>query len=203
MVRKTKEETQETHDRILKAAIDVFYEKGVERATLENIATSAGMTRGAIYWHFKNKLDLFAALHNQIHRIFMQRMIDNQSTATDQPLKQLAELTIEILEELETENDLKKSLSIMMLKCDYSGEMAPFLKIQNDQKQESLQRMIDVFEKAKALGQIDKNSDCNLLVMSLWFFIGGVMTEYLRDPEAIDIKTMARPLVTHFFKGNV
>lgn len=203
MVRKTKEETQETHDRILKAAIDVFYEKGVERATLENIATSAGMTRGAIYWHFKNKLDLFAALHNQIHRIFMQRMIDNQSTATDQPLKQLAELTIEILEELETENDLKKSLSIMMLKCDYSGEMAPFLKIQNDQKQESLQRMIDVFEKAKALGQIDKNADCNLLVMSLWFFIGGVMTEYLRDPEAIDIKTMARPLVTHFFKGNV
>lgn len=203
MVRKTKEETQETRDRIIKAAIDVFYEKGVGKATLENIAASAGMTRGAIYWHFKNKTDLFSALHDQMHRIFMQRLIDNQSTATTQPLQQLAELCIQILLELDSENDLKKSLSIMMLKCDYSGEMAPFLKMQNDQKAESLRRMEAVFEKAKSLGQVSPQADCHLLTLSLWFFIGGVMTEYLRDPAAIDMQALARPLVTHFFKANV
>ncbi len=67
MVRKTKEEAQETRNAILDAAEVVFQEHGVSRTSLAEIAKAAGVTRGAIYWHFENKADLFDAM---IQRVF-------------------------------------------------------------------------------------------------------------------------------------
>ncbi|MDV7394715.1 TetR family transcriptional regulator, partial [Arthrospira platensis SPKY1] len=62
MVRKTKEEAWETRQRILDAAEQVFQRQGVSRTSLSHIAAEAGVTRGAIYWHFKNKVDLYDAM---------------------------------------------------------------------------------------------------------------------------------------------
>ena len=52
----------ETRDRIIASAARVFAQKGVQRASLDEIAGGAGLTKGAIYWHFKNKNDLFFAM---------------------------------------------------------------------------------------------------------------------------------------------
>lgn len=59
MARKTKQQAEETRQEILDAAIKTFSERGVSATSLADIAKSAGVTRGAIYWHFKNKVDLF------------------------------------------------------------------------------------------------------------------------------------------------
>ena len=67
MVRRTKEEAQETRSQILEAAEKAFYERGVARTTLADIATMAGVTRGAIYWHFSNKADLVQAMLDSLH----------------------------------------------------------------------------------------------------------------------------------------
>lgn len=66
MVRRTKEEALETRNRILDAAEHVFFEKGVSRSSLADIAQAAGVTRGAIYWHFENKGDLFTAMFDRV-----------------------------------------------------------------------------------------------------------------------------------------
>lgn len=62
MERAGRKKTLETRDRILDAAEDVFNESGYSNTTLNEIAEAAGVTRGAIYWHFKNKEDLFQAM---------------------------------------------------------------------------------------------------------------------------------------------
>lgn len=62
MARKSKEEAEQTRRLILDTAMKVFSEKGLAKTTLANIATTAGLTRGAIYWHFKDKADLLDAL---------------------------------------------------------------------------------------------------------------------------------------------
>ncbi|WP_272942305.1 TetR family transcriptional regulator [Kingella kingae] len=54
-MRKTKEEAQKTRQHLLNAALEVFWRKGVTQASLHEIAVEAGVTRGALYWHFKNK----------------------------------------------------------------------------------------------------------------------------------------------------
>lgn len=49
-------------ERILCAAMTVFAQKGWQKTSLDEVAAAAGMTKGAIYWHFRNKNDLFFAL---------------------------------------------------------------------------------------------------------------------------------------------
>ena len=65
-MRRTKEEAAETKEKIFKAGIRVFAKKGFAGAGLADIAREAGVTRGAIYWHFKNKEALFQEL---LHRV--------------------------------------------------------------------------------------------------------------------------------------
>lgn len=57
-MRRTKEDAELTKQTILKAAVDVFTERGVAKASLEEIARKADVTRGAVYWHFKNKMEI-------------------------------------------------------------------------------------------------------------------------------------------------
>lgn len=61
-MRRKKEDMLITKEQILNAALDCFFEKGYEATSLEEIATRANVTRGAIYWHFSDKNDLYRAV---------------------------------------------------------------------------------------------------------------------------------------------
>lgn len=52
----------ETRERIIESAARVFARKGFQRASLDEVAADAGLTKGAIYWHFKSKNDLLFAM---------------------------------------------------------------------------------------------------------------------------------------------
>lgn len=67
MARRTKAEAEQTREQILDAAEAVFLDRGVARASLEEIAQAAGVTRGAVYWHFRNKADVFDAMYCRVH----------------------------------------------------------------------------------------------------------------------------------------
>lgn len=62
MARKTKQQALETRQHILDVALRLFSQQGVSATSLAEIANAAGVTRGAIYWHFKNKSDLFSEI---------------------------------------------------------------------------------------------------------------------------------------------
>ena len=51
-----------SRNRLLDAAVEVFAQRGYERATIDDIAAAAGLSKGTVYWHFSNKADLFQAL---------------------------------------------------------------------------------------------------------------------------------------------
>ncbi|MEG1913397.1 MAG: TetR family transcriptional regulator [Cloacibacillus sp.] len=61
-MRRTKEEARETRLRILESALDIFSEKCYSNASLTEIAEHVGLSKGALYWHFKNKNDLLLQL---------------------------------------------------------------------------------------------------------------------------------------------
>ncbi len=62
MPRRSKEDAEKTREQILHAALDVFTEKGYSMATFVDIAEKIGLTKGAVYWHFKTKTDLLVAM---------------------------------------------------------------------------------------------------------------------------------------------
>ncbi|AHM61442.1 TetR family transcriptional regulator [Flammeovirgaceae bacterium 311] len=64
-MKRTRSEADETRRRLLEAGLSVFLERGFDKASLEEIAQRVDMTRGAVYWHFKDKLALFEELVEQ------------------------------------------------------------------------------------------------------------------------------------------
>ncbi len=62
MARKSKAEAEKTRGEILQAALDLFYEKGYSKTTFDEIAKRINLTKGAVYWHFRNKPDIVLAL---------------------------------------------------------------------------------------------------------------------------------------------
>ena len=75
-MRKTKIEANKTRQHLLNAALEVFWREGVTRASLQAIAQQAGVTRGALYWHFKNKEDLFESMFEQQYADFLAAFND-------------------------------------------------------------------------------------------------------------------------------
>ncbi len=84
MPRRTKEEAAQTRRRILEAALDVFSEKGYSRTRFVDIAERIGLTKGAIYWHFRTKSDLLAAMiDHEVHKHYAGFMEKRPSTITE------------------------------------------------------------------------------------------------------------------------
>ena len=71
-MRRTKEEAEETRRRLLDAGLKVFSTRGYQAARLSDIAGKAGVTRGAVYWHFKNKKGLLFAILTEMANPFVQ-----------------------------------------------------------------------------------------------------------------------------------
>ena len=59
MAKRTKAEALKTRQELIETAIAQFAQHGVSKTTLNDIADAANVTRGAIYWHFENKTQLF------------------------------------------------------------------------------------------------------------------------------------------------
>ena len=71
-------------DRLLDAAEILFQSQGVSRTSLQQIAEQAGATRGAIYWHFKDKAALFNAMMERVTLpLELTLASDGQATADD------------------------------------------------------------------------------------------------------------------------
>ena len=85
MPRKTKEESIKTRSLLLEAALDVFSEKSFSDVTLSEIAERVGMTKGALYWHFKNKSDLLSKLIGEIfldsEMEFAEKLVERETLA--------------------------------------------------------------------------------------------------------------------------
>ncbi len=88
---------ERTRAALLEAARALIREKGYERTTLEEVATRAGMTTGAIYGNFKNRDELFIAL-GQAYWAPVKPQIKAGATLAD-AMRALAKATIAAADE--------------------------------------------------------------------------------------------------------
>ena len=68
-------ETANTQDRILKQAMRLFLEKGYHGTSIDEITRAAGITKGALYWHFESKEDLLKKITEEFENRFLNEMI--------------------------------------------------------------------------------------------------------------------------------
>lgn len=201
MARKTKAGALETREDILKATAHIFVEKGVAKATLGEIAEQAGVTRGAVYWHFKNKKDLFCALHDKLNKPLTESILRDLEKDHPDPLQQLMDLCVRTLIQIEEDPVKRQILTIFSLKCEYTGEMEDVLHNQLRVKAKSFSLFEKYFERAQKRGHISADVTPKCLTRGLTCYLGGIVHDYLRHPDDFDISGEAEALMKVFFLG--
>src|SRR5476651_1096748 len=122
MARRTKEEAREMRSRIIDAAEQVFHDKGVSNSSLEEIAVEAQVTRGAIYWHFKDKAELFDAMMQRVVLPVDEMLASAACGARADPLELLRRATIDVLLRTARDARTRRIFDIAYHKCEYVGD---------------------------------------------------------------------------------
>lgn len=125
MARRTKEDAEVTRNRLLDAAEQVFHLKGVAGASLLDVAKAASLTRGAIYWHFKDKADLFDALMQRATLPFEEAWKTGQIDLGPQDcaLSSILQVLRQVLRSVSTDESIKRVFDIAIYKVECVGEM--------------------------------------------------------------------------------
>jgi TetR/AcrR family acrAB operon transcriptional repressor len=198
-MRKTKQDADITKQSILDAAVALFSEHGVANTSLEKIAKAANVTRGAVYWHFSSKQDIFEALHDQLHTPFIQMITDGLETVNANAIAQLQSVCTEILIDLERNKTKRKIATLFLLRCDYSGEFAQSKSRFNEKKKQKNVTLSAYFDKAIDQGILPKDTDSMLLTIGVSAYIRGIAIEYLEDPDAYSLEESAASLIGMYF----
>lgn len=121
MVRRTKADAEATRHRLLDAAEQLFQANGVSRTSLNDIATAAGTTRGAIYWHFKDKADLFNAMMDRVTMPMEQAIA--QAEVLQTPLQMVRASVITALRTASSDAQARRVFEIATQQVEFNGEM--------------------------------------------------------------------------------
>jgi AcrR family transcriptional regulator len=199
VMRKTKKEADNTKQSILDAAVRLFSEHGVAKTSLQKIAQAANVTRGAVYWHFSSKQDIFEALHDQLHLPFIQMITDGLEAVSPNAIVQLQEVCTKLLIDLEENETKKKIATLFLLRCDYSDEFAQSKDRYNVKKKQKHVTLSGYFDKAIKQGVLPENTDSMLLTIGISAYLRGIAVEYLEDPDAFSMQENAAKLIGMYF----
>ena len=113
-MRRRNDDSQQTRNAILDAAEIGFCERGYAATTLEMISRAAGVTRGAFYWHFRDKAELLATLHAR-SLLPQEQILAATADAAEpgDPLEQLSRAGIAALRDFEVNQSRQRMFRIM------------------------------------------------------------------------------------------
>lgn len=199
MVRRTKEDAQATRNLILDAAVEVFNRQGVSQTSLNDVAKEAGVTRGAIYWHFTNKVTMFDAMVERLICPLMINAEDRELRIATDPLRFIREATREFIGKMQSDANFRRVFEILWHKCEYVGEMASI----RDSHLEEGENHIDVLQRAFTLaqerGQIGRRLTPHQLTIALISLIDGLLFNWTRNPAMFPLDSYAPPILEAWF----
>ncbi|MCH7344630.1 TetR family transcriptional regulator [Pelomonas sp. CA6] len=197
MARKTKQEAQETRNRLLDAAEALFHARGVARTSLQDIAQAAGVTRGAVYWHFEDKVQLFNAMMERATLPLEEGFDPAPGTPSlaDQPLEELRLGLLNVLYSAANNARTRRVFEISNLRMEFVGEMAAVQARKVAAHREWTGHNRESFERAVALGQLPKGLDCEQAAIGLMALVGGLLHHWILDPESFDLLEMGQSLL--------
>lgn len=175
MARKTKEEAERTYYQLLDAAIEEFIERGVSQTTLLQIASRAGLTRGAIYWHFKNKDELIMALWEYVAgddmREFCQQL---KAISPENGAQQFKQMLVMMVQHLSEDERMQQVIHIISNVMDYScidSDIAQYMSAKSTDIYEALVAAITVL---KAHDLIKVSHSSQLMASGIFAYFMGL-----------------------------
>ncbi len=183
-MKKTREGSLETRSKLLASALEVFSEKAFSNASLSEISERAGLSKGALYWHFRNKNDLLLCL---LEEICLKGDDTPPALSTEGLLSGIKQYYMNKYIMLMGNNEGKKVLKIMMRKDEWPEDLQSKAKLLI---KDTMEREIAMIRRSITEGQNNGSirpgisaSVVALLVSSVFQGLGVLMLEGMLPPE--------------------
>lgn len=188
MARRTKEEAEKTCHALLDAAAELFLQKGTSRTSLQEIAAHAGMTRGAIYWHFSGKDEIVRQIWDRFAEAHHQRFVGNLNALPGQGAAAAFRAALrDILATMVNDHRAGQALSIVLFIVEFSreaGELQHYLL----QKQDSLvSAMIGACRRLEAGGALKPGLAPETAAKGILSYVIGLVHQYLGPHAFADL----------------
>lgn len=175
-MKRTKEEAGKTKERILKCAVQAFIEKGFEKTSLTYIAGKSGLTKGAIFWHFRDK----SAILDEIIELYDREAIDYLPNVVAAELSPLMKIKFLVYAYVPEFRDKKRLANLFRLKSEISNHYRmrnrqPFAMV-------FINKLEELFRQAMESGEVKKNVDPHVTSLTVSLIITGTYIRYDVDP---------------------
>ena len=201
MVRRTKEEALQTRSQLLDAAEQLFHAQGVSRTSLQEIAVAAGTTRGAIYWHFKDKADLFNAMMERVTLPLEETIHDLGDDPLTDPLEDIRASVRKALKLVKNDLQMRRVFEIATHQVEYVEELKAVkerhLRVRND----CLMKIERGVNQAALRHHIPLDLPAEAAAHGLHALVDGLIQNWLLDVNAFDLVDCGVRSVDVYMKG--
>ncbi|WP_213958499.1 TetR family transcriptional regulator [Variovorax sp. dw_954] len=200
MARRTKEEALATRHRLLDAAELLFQQQGVSSTSLQQIAEHAGATRGAVYWHFKDKADLFHAMLERVTLPLEAARRMGEHPALD-PLDVIENAMVTALRQVATDPQVRRVFEVATHKVEYAGETASLQRRHQECRDACVSDFEDALRRAARSAKVKLTVPAPMAAQGLHALISGLIQNWLLDPEAFALVATGRCTFNAYLAG--
>lgn len=190
-MRRTKEDAEKTRRAILASAMNLFYEKGYSKATFEEMAKRINLTKGAVYWHFRNKPDVVAAMINDFTLNFIANIKQRIQQYNEPDFQNIIDIELFINHKIKNDDMFYKFM--FFISCQMEWSEAVIKKIQPSIAQTKHivhELFLDVLLALQKQGKIRSDVDVNLINEILINLYNGVLNSYFSKRTDSDIDVL-------------
>ncbi len=200
MARSTKEQALVTRHRLLDAAELLFQAQGVSQTSLQQIAQKAGATRGAIYWHFKDKADLFNAM---IDRVRLPLEATAQATRTEggNRLQEMEQMMMQALSLMATDPQVRRVFDVATHKVEYTHDMASVQQRHLGARNACVAEFAATLRHAARVAELKLPVPAPVAAQGLHALISGLIQNWLLDPQAFELVSTGRRVFRVYLEG--
>lgn len=201
MVRRTKADAQVTRHSLLDAAELLFQARGVSRTSLNDIAVAAGTTRGAIYWHFKDKADLFNAMMERVTLPMEQSLPSASASDTSDPVAEIRGAMLEALRRTAEDEHTRRVFDVATNKVEYVDELMAVQQRHLRVRGECLARNQLAMDRAVKLSGKPLPISASTAALGLHVMVSGLIQNWLLDQQAFDLLPVGQQTVDTYLTG--
>ena len=199
-MRRTKEEAAETREALLKAALTVFGKKGFASTTLQDVAKEAGVTRGAIYWHFGGKAELYNALMDE-YSARAGQIVEAAAAEGGSLVDILRRIFVRLLVAVEGDPNLRAVMELNLFKTERTAELRETQQQQLESGRALLAGIAEAMRQGIESGELRPDIDPVEMGRGFIALQNGLIHLWLFDPKSFSLKGSAPVLAEIFLEG--
>tara|TARA_R110000764_G_scaffold193904_4_gene279216 strand:- start:3398 stop:4009 length:612 start_codon:yes stop_codon:yes gene_type:complete len=185
-MRRTKEDAEKTRLKIIEAALTLFSRNGYSNTTLAMIGTEAGYSRGPIYWHFKNKDDLFQAVLAYSQEP-LEQLVAQARNGELAPLATIERFVRRWFDLLVEDPWFRQSFEILLNKTELTDAMAATLKRERKLTRSMISTLQELLVAAKRDGGVPDAQPTEQLALMIYTQLMGVTQSWLFAPRLFNL----------------